>query len=213
MGVNMKVNEIFYSLQGEGILIGKPMVFVRFSGCNLRCTWCDTKYAWEEGKEMEINDILSIIKQFDTEWICLTGGEPLIQKDIYKLINILLNENKKILLETNGSISIENVPTEENIIIDMDIKTPSSGMQQYNDFSNLELLGPKDYVKFVIKDREDYEYAKNIIKNYNIKCEIVFQPEGNKNIRELAEWVLNDKLNVRVLIQLHKIIWGDVRGK
>ncbi len=209
----MKVNEIFYSLQGEGILIGKPMVFVRFSGCNLRCTWCDTKYAWEEGKEMEINDILSIIKQFDTEWICLTGGEPLIQKDIYKLINILLNENKKILLETNGSISIENVPTEENIIIDMDIKTPSSGMQQYNDFSNLELLGPKDYVKFVIKDREDYEYAKNIIKNYNIKCEIVFQPEGNKNIRELAEWVLNDKLNVRVLIQLHKIIWGDVRGK
>jgi 7-carboxy-7-deazaguanine synthase len=213
MGVNMKVNEIFYSLQGEGILIGKPMVFVRFSGCNLMCTWCDTKYAWEEGKEMEIDDILSIIRKFDTEWICLTGGEPLIQKDIYKLINILLNENKKILLETNGSISIENVPTEENIIIDMDIKTPSSGMQQYNDFSNLELLGPKDYVKFVIKDRDDYEYAKDIIKKYNIKCEIVFQPEGNKNIRELAEWVLNDKLNVRVLIQLHKIIWGDVRGK
>ncbi|MGC8581954.1 MAG: 7-carboxy-7-deazaguanine synthase QueE [Thermoplasmata archaeon] len=209
----MKVNEIFYSLQGEGILIGKPMVFVRFSGCNLMCTWCDTKYAWEEGKEMEIDDILSIIRKFDTEWICLTGGEPLIQKDIYKLINILLNENKKILLETNGSISIENVPTEENIIIDMDIKTPSSGMQQYNDFSNLELLGPKDYVKFVIKDRDDYEYAKDIIKKYNIKCEIVFQPEGNKNIRELAEWVLNDKLNVRVLIQLHKIIWGDVRGK
>jgi 7-carboxy-7-deazaguanine synthase len=213
MGVNMKVNEIFYSLQGEGILIGKPMVFVRFSGCNLMCTWCDTKYAWEEGKEMEIDDILSIIRKFDAEWICLTGGEPLIQKDIYKLINILLNENKKILLETNGSISIENVPTEENIIIDMDIKTPSSGMQQYNDFSNLELLGPKDYVKFVIKDRDDYEYAKDIIKKYNIKCEIVFQPEGNKNIRELAEWVLNDKLNVRVLIQLHKIIWGDVRGK
>ncbi|MGC8584741.1 MAG: 7-carboxy-7-deazaguanine synthase QueE [Thermoplasmata archaeon] len=208
----MKVTEIFHSIQGEGILIGKPMTFVRFSGCNLRCTWCDTKYSWEEGKEMSMDEIMSIIKNFDTEWVCLTGGEPLLQKDIYKFIDTLLKENKKILIETNGSLSIENIPTEENIVIDMDVKTPSSSMDKFNNFSNIELLGNKDYVKFVIKDRKDYEYAKEIIRKYDIKCEVVLQPEGNKNLKELAEWVLKDGLNVRVLLQLHRIIWGDVRG-
>jgi len=208
----MKVNEIFYSIQGEGTYIGVPMVFVRFTGCNLRCTWCDTKYAWEEGTEMEIDEIIDEIKKYQTKWVCVTGGEPLLQKDIYKFINRLLDMDYKVLVETNGSISIENLPCEENIIVDMDIKTPSSGMSQFMDLSNLELLGKKDTVKFVIANDEDYEFMKNFIKNHEINAEIIVQPEGNKNLKELVEKVLSDQLNVRVLPQLHKIIWGDRRG-
>ncbi len=208
----MKVNEIFYSIQGEGTYIGVPMVFVRFTGCNLRCTWCDTKYAWEEGREMEIDEIIDEIKKYQTRWVCVTGGEPLLQKDIYKFINRLLDMDYKVLVETNGSISIENLPCEENIIVDMDIKTPSSGMSQFMDLSNLELLGKKDTVKFVIANDEDYEFMKSFIKNHEINAEIIVQPEGNKNLKELVEKVLSDQLNVRVLPQLHKIIWGDRRG-
>ncbi len=208
----MKVNEIFYSIQGEGTYIGVPMVFVRFTGCNLRCTWCDTKYAWDEGREMEIDEIIDEIKKYQTKWVCVTGGEPLLQKDIYKFINRLLDMDYKVLVETNGSISIENLPCEENIIVDMDIKTPSSGMTQFMDLSNLELLGKKDTVKFVIANDEDYEFMKSFIKNHEINAEIIVQPEGNKNLKELVEKVLSDQLNVRVLPQLHKIIWGDRRG-
>ncbi|MEM2938374.1 MAG: radical SAM protein [Thermoplasmata archaeon] len=208
----MKVNEIFYSIQGEGVYIGIPMVFVRFTGCNLRCSWCDTKYAWEEGKEMKIDEILAEIKKYKTNWVCITGGEPLLQEDIYKFIDRLLNMGYKILLETNGSITLENLPCEDNLIVDMDIKTPSSGMSKFMDLSNLEILGPKDTVKFVIANQEDYAFFKEFIKNNEIKGEIILQPEGNKNLKWLVEKVLEDQLNVRVLPQLHKIVWGDKRG-
>ncbi|MEL9999502.1 MAG: radical SAM protein [Thermoplasmata archaeon] len=208
----MKVNEIFYSIQGEGVYMGIPMVFVRFTGCNLRCSWCDTKYAWEEGKEMKIDEILAEIKKYKTNWVCITGGEPLLQEDIYKFIDRLLNMGYKILLETNGSITLENLPCEDNLIVDMDIKTPSSGMSKFMDLSNLEILGPKDTVKFVIANQEDYAFFKEFIKNNEIKGEIILQPEGNKNLKWLVEKVLEDQLNVRVLPQLHKIVWGDKRG-
>ncbi len=208
----MKVNEIFYSIQGEGTYIGIPMVFVRFTGCNLRCTWCDTKYAWEEGKEMSLDEIINEIKKYETKWVCITGGEPLLQKDIYKFIDRLLNMEYNVLLETNGSISIENLPCEDNLIVDMDIKTPSSNMTQLMDLSNLEMLGKKDTVKFVIANDEDYEFMKSFIKNHEINAEVIVQPEGNKNLKQLVEKVLGDHLNVRVLPQLHKIIWGDKRG-
>ncbi len=208
----MKVNEIFYSIQGEGSYIGIPMVFVRFTGCNLRCTWCDTKYAWDEGKEMTMDEIIDEIKKYETKWVCITGGEPLLQKDIYKFLDKLLNMEYSILLETNGSISIENLPCEDNIVVDMDIKTPSSGMSQFMDLSNLELLGKKDTVKFVIANDDDYDFMKSFIKNHEINAEIIVQPEGNKNLKQLVEKVLKDNLNVRVLPQLHKIIWGDRRG-
>lgn len=208
----MKVNEIFYSIQGEGTYIGIPMVFVRFTGCNLRCTWCDTKYAWEEGKEMSMDEIINEIKKYETKWVCITGGEPLLQKDIYKFIDRLLNMEYNVLLETNGSISIENLPCEDNLIVDMDIKTPSSNMTQLMDLSNLEMLGKKDTVKFVIANDEDYEFMKSFIKNHEINAEVIVQPEGNKNLKQLVEKVLGDHLNVRVLPQLHKIIWGDKRG-
>ena len=206
------MNEIFYSIQGEGVYMGIPMVFVRFTGCNLRCSWCDTKYAWEEGKEMKIDEILAEIKKYKTNWVCITGGEPLLQDDIYKFIDRLLNMGYKILLETNGSITLENLPCEDNLIVDMDIKTPSSGMSKFMDLSNLEILGPKDTVKFVIANQEDYAFFKEFIKNNEIKGEIILQPEGNKNLKWLVEKVLEDQLNVRVLPQLHKIVWGDKRG-
>lgn len=206
------MNEIFYSIQGEGVYMGIPMVFVRFTGCNLRCSWCDTKYAWEEGKEMKIDEILAEIKKYKTNWVCITGGEPLLQEDIYKFIDRLLNMGYKILLETNGSITLENLPCEDNLIVDMDIKTPSSGMSKFMDLSNLEILGPKDTVKFVIANQEDYAFFKEFIKNNEIKGEIILQPEGNKNLKWLVEKVLEDQLNVRVLPQLHKIVWGDKRG-
>jgi len=208
----MKVNEIFFSLQGEGLYIGVPMAFVRFTGCNLRCKWCDTKYAWEEGSEMSMDDIISDVKKYPTNWVCLTGGEPLLQKDIYKLIDKFLSMDYKVLVETNGSMSIENIPCEENVIIDMDIKTPSSGMSQFNDYSNIEMLGSKDYVKFVIQDDVDYNFMKDILKNYEFKCEVIAQPEGNKNLKYIAEKVISDGLKLRVLPQLHKIIWGDKHG-
>lgn len=208
----MIVNEIFFSIQGEGIYIGTPMVFVRFTGCNLRCKWCDTSYAWEEGKEMDMDTIVNEVKKYPTKWVCLTGGEPLLQKDIYKLIDKFLLLDYRVLIETNGSISIEDIPCEDNVIIDMDIKTPSSGMSQFNDYSNIELLGSKDYVKFVIDDDVDYNFMKDILKSYEIKSEVIVQPQGNKNLKHLAEKVLEDGLNVRVLPQLHKIIWGDRRG-
>ncbi|MGC8565846.1 MAG: 7-carboxy-7-deazaguanine synthase QueE [Thermoplasmata archaeon] len=208
----MKVNEIFFSLQGEGLYIGVPMAFVRFTGCNLRCKWCDTKYAWEEGSEMSMDNIISDVKKYPTNWVCLTGGEPLLQKDIYKLIDKFLSMDYKVLVETNGSMSIENIPCEENVIIDMDIKTPSSGMSQFNDYSNIEMLGSKDYVKFVIQDDVDYNFMKDILKNYEFKCEAIAQPEGNKNLKYIAEKVISDGLKLRVLPQLHKIIWGDKHG-
>lgn len=208
----MIVNEIFFSIQGEGLYIGTPMVFVRFTGCNLRCKWCDTKYAWEEGREMNLEEIVLEVKKYPAEWVCLTGGEPLLQKDIYKLMDKFLAMGYRVLVETNGSVSIEEIPCEENVIIDMDIKTPSSGMSEFNNYSNIELLGSKDYVKFVIEDEVDYNFMKDILRSYEMKCEVVAQPEGNKNLKYLAEKVLADGLGVRVLPQLHKIIWGDRRG-
>ena len=207
----MKVNEMFLSIQGEGIYIGVPMFFIRFTGCNLRCAWCDTQYAFYEGTERSIDEIVEEIEKSGMEWICLTGGEPLLQKDIYKLIDKIIDEHK-ILIETNGSILIDKLPTEENLIISLDIKTPSSGMEKKMKFENLKYLGPKDFVKFVILDNTDFEYAKRIIEKYEIEREIVFQPVGGVNLRWIAERIIKEKINVRILPQLHKIIWGEKRG-
>ena len=207
----LKVNEMFPSIQGEGIYIGMPMFFIRLTGCNLRCKWCDTKYAFEEGTNMEISDILEKIDESNLEWVCLTGGEPLLQKDVYRFIYRVMNTHR-ILIETNGAVPIEDVPTEENISISMDIKTPSSGMHKLMRFENLEYLGDGDFVKLVIMDENDYEYAKKVLRDYKITSEVVFQPVWGGNIRWLIEKVMKDKLKVRVLPQLHKIIWGEKRG-
>ncbi len=207
----LKINEMFPSIQGEGIYIGIPMFFVRLTGCNLRCRWCDTQYAFEEGELMDIDSVLTEVKKSGLDWVCLTGGEPLLQDEVYPLIYHLLEEHH-VLVETNGSISVEQLPVDDSLHISLDIKTPSSGMHKAMNFDNLEYLEPGDFVKFVIMDEEDYIYAKRIIEEHEISTEIVFQPAWGTDIKWLISRVMEDKLKVRVLPQLHKIIWGDKRG-
>ncbi len=207
----MKVNEIFFSIQGEGKEIGKPTVFVRLTGCNLRCNWCDTEYAFYEGKEMDVKDVLSEVEKHIIKRVCITGGEPLLQRsDLMKLLNILLEKGYEISLETNGSLPIDGIP--DKVLISMDWKTPSSGESERMLESNLSLLKSKDQLKFVIADENDYEYAKSFLKSREIPCEIVFQPVGGVDIKWLVERVMADHMDVRVLPQLHKIVWGNKRG-
>lgn len=208
----MKICEIYSSIQGEGLDIGAPTVFVRTAGCPLRCKWCDTLFAFNEGEEMTVEEILGEVQNCKVSRVCLTGGEPLIQKDSYKLVNRLLEMNYFVSVQTGGSVPIEEMPCVDNLRIVLDIKCPSSEMQDKMEFSNVELLGPTDELKFVIADRKDYEYAKEIIAKYEPMCSIVMQPVWGNEIKDLAEWVMEDKLNARVLPQLHKIIWGEKRG-
>jgi 7-carboxy-7-deazaguanine synthase len=178
----------------------------------LRCEWCDTKYAFFEGTEMTVEEVMKEIRKHKTRWACITGGEPLLQKDVYALIYQLLKEEYNILIQTNGSISLIDIPCEDTIFINMDVKTPSSKMQDRLLDDNLEILGKKDSIKFVIADEEDYKYMKQFLKEHEIESEVIVQPEGNKNYKELVEKVLKDRLNIRVLPQLHKLIWGDKHG-
>ena len=208
----MKVNETFTSLQGEGPYLGIPMFFIRLTGCNLRCIWCDTQYAFYEGEEIPVEHVVEMVEKSGMEWVCITGGEPLLQDEVYPLIDTLLRRDYRIILETNGSILIDKLPTEENLIVSLDIKTPSSGMEKFMKFENLKYLGPKDYVKFVIMDNKDFNYAKRIIEEYEIGGDIIFQPVWGADLRWLADRVIEEGLRVRVLPQLHKIIWGEKRG-
>lgn len=208
----MKINEIFHSIQGEGILMGIPTTFVRVAGCNLRCQWCDTQYAYEEGKEMTLDEIVLRVRENPVNHVCITGGEPLLQEDTVTLVQLLHDGGFQVSIETNGSQSIEELPCLDSLMISLDIKCPSSGMQEKMDFSNIELLGPSDQLKFIICDEKDYEYAKELIDRYKPICSIIMTPVGGRQMKNLAELVLRDMLNVRVLPQLHKLIWGEKRG-
>jgi len=211
----MKVNEIFLSLQGESLSSGLPTVFVRFTGCNLRCTYCDTTYSYEEGIEMEVNEILEEIKKYECKRICLTGGEPLLQKDLQALLDFL--ENYEVSIETNGSVDISSFHLYQKHRFVMDIKCPSSGMSSCNLLKNIEFLTEKDEVKFVISDYEDFLYSKDIIESFNLEkkvSNVIMSPVyQNLNPQILADWILKNKLfNVRLGLQLHKILWGEKRG-
>jgi len=208
----MKINEIFYSIQGEGIWAGMPNIFIRFTGCNLRCSYCDTSYAYEKGKELSIDEIILKIKDYKSKFICITGGEPLIQKDIVKFLNVLIKKGYKICIETNGSIDILKIVDLENVIISLDIKCPSSNMNDKNIFENIKYLKEKDCLKFVISDKKDYNYAKRIIEKYKPNSKIYMQAVWGSKINSLAEWILKDNLNIKIGIQLHKVIWGDRTG-
>ncbi len=192
--------------------MGLPTVFVRASGCPLKCKWCDTLYAFSEGEEISIEEILKQVQSYGVSRVCLTGGEPLAQKDFYKLLQALLDAEYFVSVETSGAIPIERTPCVDNLRIVLDIKCPSSEMHEKMEFSNIELLGPGDELKLVIADKKDYEYAKGIVEKYKPICSIVMQPVWGKEIKELVEWVLDDNLNARVLPQLHKIVWGEKRG-
>jgi len=208
----MKINEIFYSLQGEGKWTGRPNIFIRTSGCNLRCSFCDTTYAYYDGKEMSINEILSQISKYPCKYICLTGGEPLLQNEILDLIDALLKKDYKIYLKTNGSINIKKLSNKKSLIISLDIKCPSSKMHEKNNFKNISLLKKDDQLKFVIDDKNDYNYAKKIIDKYKPICTVFFQPVWGTNPSNLAEWIIHDGLNVKLGLQLHKIMWGEKKG-
>jgi 7-carboxy-7-deazaguanine synthase len=205
----MKVYSIFKSIQGEGRTMGAPTTFVRTSGCPLRCAYCDTKQAYEEGTMMNIEAILKEVKKHGARHVCLTGGEPLMQKEAPSLIKRLLQEGHMVVVETNGAMPLDDMPCDENLTISMDIKCPSSGESDKMLFSNLEMLGPTDQLKFVVSDEADYEYAKKVLREHPPKCDVIVTPVGGTDLKWLAESVLKDKLDVRVMPQLHKIIWGN----
>ena len=205
----MKIYSIFRSLQGEGLTIGQPTVFIRTSGCPLRCTYCDTTQAFEAGKEMSLDEIMRSVESYGTRHVCLTGGEPLAQDDAYRLIQRLLDGKHIVVVETSGAIPLDEMPCDEWLSISMDIKCPSSGESDKMILENIELLGPTDQLKFVISDGEDYEFAKQVIVKHGPMCEVILTPVGGTELKELAEKVLQDGIDVRVLPQLHKFIWGD----
>ncbi len=208
----MKINEIFHSIQGEGKWTGFPNIFIRTTGCNLRCPYCDTKYAYEQGIEKTIPEITNEIKKYKCKKICITGGEPLLQKDITKLIDYLIELKYNIIIETNGSLKIDSLKDKKNLIISLDIKTPSSEMHEKMFLQNIDILAKKDQIKFIIKNKEDYNYAKKIIEKYKPKCDVFFQPVYKTNPEELAKWILEDNLKVKIGLQIHKIIWGNKKG-
>jgi len=208
----MKINEIFYSIQGEGRWSGSQNIFIRTTGCNLRCSFCDTKYAYDDGTEISIEKIMKTISKYKCKYVCLTGGEPLTQDETINLIDALIKKKYNICLETNGSINIEKICGKKSLMISLDIKCPSSKMHKKMNISNIKKLGKNDQLKFVIKDKKDYDYAKKIISRYKLVCPVFFQPVYGTNPKFLAEWILKDKLNVKLGLQIHKIIWGNKRG-
>jgi 7-carboxy-7-deazaguanine synthase len=204
----LKINEIYYSIQGEGTKAGLPCVFVRLTFCNLRCTYCDTEYAFYEGQDLSIGDIIQNIRKYDCSLVELTGGEPLVQEESLTLMKQLADDGFEVLLETGGSLPINNIDPRVKII--MDLKTPSSGMLKKNMYENIYSLKKDDEVKFVIGSREDYIWSKDIIKKYDLdkKSAILFSVVFGKLLPvELVNWILEDKLNVRFQLQLHKFIW------
>ncbi len=208
----MKINEIFYSIQGEGKWTGFPNIFIRTTGCNLRCSYCDTKYAYKKGTEKTIEEITNEIKKYNCKKICITGGEPLQQKDIIELINQLINCKYSIIVETNGSLKIDSLINKKKLIISLDIKTPSSKMHKKMFLQNINILRKKDQIKFIIENKKDYNYAKKIIQKFKPKCDVFFQPVWSTNPKKLAKWILNDNLELKYGLQIHKIIWGDKKG-
>jgi 7-carboxy-7-deazaguanine synthase len=207
----MKVNEIFYSIQGESSFAGWPCAFIRLAGCDLRCTYCDTRYAFHEGTEMSIREILQVVDTYPTRLALITGGEPMLQTSVHALFQKLLEQDYTVLLETGGHISLSDVDPRVHKI--MDLKCPSSGMADHNDYDNLSHLTQRDELKFVVGDRGDFEWAFNLIRRHNLTVRVgavFFAPVfGRLSYADLAAWVLNCGIHVRLQLQLHKIIWPE----
>jgi 7-carboxy-7-deazaguanine synthase len=210
----LKVYEIFFSLQGETSRIGLPTAFVRLTGCPLRCVYCDTAYAFQGGATQELDEILASVAATGAHYVTVTGGEPLAQKDCLTLLHRLCDAGYDVSLETGGSLDIAAV--DPRVAVILDLKTPGSGEVSKNLWANLAHLKPTDEVKFVICDREDYEWAKRILTEYVIadRCQVLFSPVyGKVEPRALAEWILADRLPVRFQLQLHKLLWGEEPGR
>ncbi len=211
---SLRITEIFYSLQGESNTVGLPTVFIRLTGCPLRCVYCDTAYAFTGGKKIKIAEIIVQAEQYGTKYITVTGGEPLAQPACLELITQLLDKGFVVSLETSGAIDISAV--DPRAIKVMDIKTPSSGELSKNLYQNIHFLNTQDQVKFVIGNDEDYDWSKSALTEHGLldRCDILFSPVmGQQNPTELAEKILQDRLPVRFQIQLHKLLWDDAQGK
>ncbi len=211
----LTVNEIFHSIQGESTYAGRPCVFVRLTACDLRCTWCDTPYAFHEGRKRPVADVLADVGRFDCPLVEVTGGEPLLQEDVYPLMQSLLDLGKTVLLETGGHHSIASVP--EGVTTILDVKCPGSGEAAHNDWANLDRIRPHDEVKFVVQDRADYDFARDVIRRHRLPeraAAVHLSPvHGVLDPQQLAGWVLEDRLPARVQLQLHKYIWdAHTRG-
>ena len=210
----LKITEIFYSVQGESRTIGIPTVFVRLTACPLRCVYCDTAYAFKGGEWWQIEDILKRVAEFNCKYVVVTGGEPLSQSRCIELLNGLLAENYEVSLETCGALDISKV--DQRVSRVMDLKTPDSGEMDKNLYSNIDQLTHNDQVKFVICSRQDYEWSKTQLLEYQLtnKSEVLFSPVWGKiKPADLAQWILEDHLPVRFQVQLHKILWGDEKGR
>ena len=211
----LTVNEIFYSIQGESTRAGLPCVFVRLTACDLRCSWCDTEYAFHEGRSMSVDDVIAEVERHRCPLVEITGGEPLLQDDVYPLMDRLLGKGRTVLLETGGHRPIARVPAAVRKIVD--VKCPGSGEVDRNDWDNLARLAPHDEVKFVVKDRADYEFAREVIARHDLASRVaavLLSPvHGVLDPKPLSEWMLADHLPARLQVQLHKYIWTpDTRG-
>jgi 7-carboxy-7-deazaguanine synthase len=209
-----RITEIFYSLQGETRTVGLPTVFVRLTGCPLRCGYCDTAYAFHGGKKMEISDIVAEVKSYNPRYVTVTGGEPLAQNTCRELLTALCDLDVEVSLETSGAMDISNI--DPRVVRVMDLKTPTSGEITKNLYSNIDLLQPQDQVKFVICNREDYVWASEQLTQFELpkRCEVLFSPvHGDLTPTDLAEWIISDNLPVRMQIQLHKYLWNDAQGR
>lgn len=210
----LRVNEIFHSIQGEGTRAGLPCAFIRLTGCHLRCSWCDTPYAFYDGGWMTLDDILHQVAQFDCPTVEVTGGEPLLQPAVYPLMHRLADRHPTVMLETSGAVLMDRV--DPRVVRIMDLKCPSSGEAHRNDWRNVDLLTPNDEVKFVVADRADYDWARLVSARHNLpaRCQVLMNPVfGQLELADLAAWILEDRLNVRLGVQLHKLIWSpQTRG-
>lgn len=209
-----RITEIFYSLQGETRTIGLPTVFIRLTGCPLRCSYCDTAYAFQGGDKMDIADIVEQVKSYRPQYVTVTGGEPLAQKSCHELLSALCDLGVEVSLETSGAMDISDI--DPRVVCVMDLKTPASGEEAKNKYDNIAKLKAQDQIKFVICNRQDYDWSSQKIAEYDLlnKCEILFSPiHGELKPADLADWIIEDNLQVRMQIQMHKYLWNDEQGR
>ena len=210
----LKITEIFYSLQGEADTVGFPTVFVRLTGCPLRCQFCDTAYAFHGGEWRSLDEVLSRVGEYSPRYVCVTGGEPLAQKNCLPLLTRLCDANYRVSLETSGAMPLADVDPRAVRVVD--VKTPGSGEERRNRYDDLALLRPEEQIKFVICDRADYEWSRSQVESRRLtaRCQVLFSPSAEQlPARQLADWILADRLPVRFQLQLHKVLWGNVPGK